>query len=71
MILEDGFSMPIPTPGSPVVRDGENTLVMIDWGMVGRLSEARRQQVIKLLLGLVERNATSTTNVIEWLATLQ
>lgn len=66
MILEDGFFHADPHAGNLFVMP-ENTFVMIDWGMVGRLSEARRQQVIKLLLGLVERNATSTTNVLlEW-----
>lgn len=66
MILEDGFFHADPHAGNLFVMPG-NSFVMIDWGMVGRLSEARRQQVIKLFLGLVERDSASTTRVlIEW-----
>jgi ubiquinone biosynthesis protein len=66
MILEDGFFHADPHAGNLFVMPGNN-FVMIDWGMIGRLSEARRQQVIKLFLGLVERNASRTTSVlIEW-----
>jgi ubiquinone biosynthesis protein len=51
MILIDGFFHADPHPGNVFYLPG-NRIVIIDFGMVGRLSPQRRKQVIDLLAGL-------------------
>jgi len=51
MILLDGFFHADPHPGN-VFYLPDHRLVIIDFGMVGRLSPQRRRQVIDLLAGL-------------------
>src|SRR3990170_1292945 len=51
MILIDGFFHADPHPGNIFYLPG-NRMVIIDFGMVGRLSPQRRAQVIDLLGGL-------------------
>ena len=66
MMLEDGFFHADPHPGNVfVLRDGR--IALIDFGMVGRLSQARRLEVVSLLFGLVERNAGRVTDILlDW-----
>lgn len=66
MILEDGLYHADPHPGNVFYLPG-NRIAFIDFGMVGRLSEERRDQLIRLLLGLVKNEAQSVVNVmLEW-----
>src|SRR5687767_12446165 len=51
MILIDGFFHADPHPGNVFYLPGER-IVIIDFGMVGRLSPQRRRQVVDLLAGL-------------------
>jgi ubiquinone biosynthesis protein len=51
MILIDGFFHADPHPGNVFYLPG-NRIVIIDFGMVGRLSPQRRGQVVDLLAGL-------------------
>ena len=51
MILIDGFFHADPHPGNVFYLPG-NRIVIIDFGMVGRLSPQRRRQVVDLLAGL-------------------
>lgn len=66
MLLEDGFFHADPHPGNVfVLRDGR--IAVIDFGMVGHLSEARRIEVVNLLFGLVERDAERVTEILlDW-----
>ena len=66
MLLRDGFFHADPHPGNVfVLRDGR--IAVIDFGMVGRLSPARRAEVVGLLSGLVERDAGRVVDVLlEW-----
>lgn len=66
MLLEDGFFHADPHPGNLfVLRDGR--IAVIDFGMVGRLSQGRRAEVVSLLFGLVERDADRVTEVLlDW-----
>jgi ubiquinone biosynthesis protein len=50
MILEDGFFHADPHPGNVFYLPG-NRLAFIDFGMVGRLSDTRRDQLLSLMLG--------------------
>ena len=54
MILVDGFFHADPHPGNVLYLPG-NRIALIDFGMVGRLSPVRRNQVVELLAGLARR----------------
>ncbi|MDO8938071.1 MAG: AarF/UbiB family protein [Methylicorpusculum sp.] len=63
MILEDGFFHADPHPGNCFFLE-QNRIAFIDFGMVGRLSEERRNQVINLLHGLVERDSDLVVKIL-------
>jgi len=66
MILEDGFFQADPHPGNVIYLPG-NRIAMIDFGMVGRLSQARRDQIIDLLLGITRRESGPMVEVLlDW-----
>jgi len=66
MILEDGFFHADPHPGNVFYLAG-NRIAFIDFGMVGRLTEQRRAQLISLLLGLVKGQPQRVADVmLEW-----
>ncbi|WP_140719872.1 2-polyprenylphenol 6-hydroxylase [[Pseudomonas] boreopolis] len=68
MVLEDGCFHADPHPGNIFyMRDGR--IAIIDFGMVGRISEQRRQQVAQLLYGMVDHDAEIVVDVLlEWAA---
>jgi ubiquinone biosynthesis protein len=55
MILVDGFFHADPHPGNVLYLPG-NRVGMLDFGMVGRLSDHRRQQIVDLLAALSGRD---------------
>jgi ubiquinone biosynthesis protein len=66
MILIDGFFHADPHPGN-VFFLPENRVVIIDFGMVGRLSPQRRKQVIDLLAGLAHMEEEPMIDVLlDW-----
>jgi ubiquinone biosynthesis protein len=66
MILIDGFFHADPHPGN-VFYLPENRIAFLDFGMVGRLSQVRREQVIDLLYAMVNKDAESTVEVLlDW-----
>jgi len=66
MLFIDGFFHADPHPGNVFWLPGDR-LALIDFGMVGRLSEARRQQMVDLLDGLVRRDAGAVAEVLlDW-----
>ncbi|MFO7188458.1 MAG: AarF/UbiB family protein [Pseudomonadota bacterium] len=66
MILEDGFFHADPHPGNVFYLPGHR-IAFIDFGMVGRVNERRREELVRLLLGLVNRQADQVTDVLlEW-----
>jgi ubiquinone biosynthesis protein len=66
MILIDGFFQADPHPGNVFLLPG-NRLVMIDFGMVGRLSPVRRNQVIDLFAGLAQMNEEAMLDtLLDW-----
>ncbi len=66
MILEHGFFHADPHPGNiKYLVDGR--IALLDFGMVGRLSEDRRQEVAELLHGLVMRDPDQVSRVLrDW-----
>jgi ubiquinone biosynthesis protein len=66
MILIDGFFHADPHPGNVFYLPG-NRMVIIDFGMVGRLSPQRRAQVIDLLGGLARMSEEPMIDVLlDW-----
>ena len=66
MIVQDGLFHADPHPGNVFYLAG-NRLAFIDFGMVGRLSKRRREELLQLLLGLVERQAQAVADVLlDW-----
>jgi ubiquinone biosynthesis protein len=66
MILVDGFFQADPHPGNVMFLPG-NRLALIDFGMVGRLSPARRSQIVDLLAGFVRHDEETMLDVfLDW-----
>ena len=66
MILVDGFFHADPHPGNVFYLPG-NRIVMIDFGMVGRLSPVRRNQVVDLLAGIAQMDQEPMLDVLlDW-----
>jgi ubiquinone biosynthesis protein len=66
MVLEDGFFHADPHPGNVFYLPG-NRVAFIDFGMAGHLSERRRDELVRLLAGLVGREADAVVDVLlDW-----
>ncbi len=66
MVLEDGFFHADPHPGNVFYLPG-NRVAFIDFGMTGHLSERRRDELVRLLDGLVGRDADAVVDVLlDW-----
>ncbi len=66
MIVQDGFFHADPHPGNVFYLPG-NRIAFIDFGMIGRLGEHRREQLIELLLGLVQQQPARVADVLsDW-----
>ena len=63
MVLDDGFFHADPHPGNLFFLP-ENRIAFIDFGMVGRLTEDRRSQVIQLLQGVISRNTSQVIRIL-------
>lgn len=59
-ILEDGFFHADPHPGNLLIGD-EMQLCFIDWGMVGRLTDEDRFELIDLLGAVVDKDSRKLT----------
>jgi ubiquinone biosynthesis protein len=70
MIMEDGFFHADPHPGN-VFYLPDNKLAFIDFGMMGRLTEERREQVVRLLYGMVNNDPIKVAEILEdWSETI-
>jgi ubiquinone biosynthesis protein len=67
MILVDGFFHANPHPGNVMYLPG-NRIALIDFGMVGRLSPMRRNQVVDLLAGLARHDEDAMNGGVSRLA---
>ncbi len=66
MILEDGFFHADPHPGNVIYLPGDR-IAMIDFGMAGRLSPERRQQIVDLLSGIARHDNEPMLEVLlDW-----
>lgn len=65
-IFEDGFFHADPHPGNIILLPG-NRICLIDFGMVGKVSVARREQLVRLIKAIVMQDANLGASVlIEW-----
>jgi ubiquinone biosynthesis protein len=62
-ILEDGFFHADPHPGNMLIMN-EKRLCLLDWGMVGRLSETDRYELIDLMKSVVEKDSRALLNAL-------
>src|SRR5215470_17331717 len=66
MIIVDGLFHADPHPGNFFILPGER-IAFIDFGMIGRVSELRRQQITKLLEALLQNDANALCEILlEW-----
>ncbi len=66
MVLVEGFFHADPHLGNFIVLPG-NRLAMVDFGMVGRLSDSRREEIIDLLYGLLKKDSARVLEVLlDW-----
>ena len=66
MVLEDGFFHADPHPGN-IFYLPEGRIAVIDFGMVGRVTEQRRFQIVRLLHGLVVHDSAAVAEVLaDW-----
>jgi ubiquinone biosynthesis protein len=63
MIFTHGFYHADPHPGNILLMPG-NVIGLLDFGMVGRIDDALREEVEDLLLAIAERDAARLTQVI-------
>lgn len=67
MILVDGYFHADPHPGNVFYLAG-NRIAMIDFGMAGRLTDVRRNQIVDLLAALSQRDAEAMSRVLfDWI----
>lgn len=65
-IFEDGFFHADPHPGNIILLPG-NHICLIDFGMVGKLSTHRREQLIQLIKAIVTQEVSLAVNVLaDW-----
>lgn len=62
-ILEDGFFHADPHPGNIVISN-KKQLCLIDWGIVGRLSERDRYELIDLMKSVVDNDSRGMLNAL-------
>jgi len=62
-ILEDGFFNADPHPGNLLVTEDMH-LCILDWGMVGHLTERDRYELIDLLKSVVDKDSDALVHVL-------
>lgn len=68
MMLEDGLFHADPHPGNFLILPGSR-IAMLDFGMVGKLTATRRDQLIRMLRGVALQEPDTVTQVlVEWSA---
>ena len=63
MVFEDGFFHADPHPGNFFV-EADGRLGIIDFGMVGHISDSTRDQLVRMLLAIVEQDAARLTTAL-------
>ena len=70
MLLRHSIFHADPHPGNISVTSS-GTIILYDFGMVGRLDDETRRKLVRLYLGLVDKDPVRTTDVLIELGTLE
>jgi predicted unusual protein kinase regulating ubiquinone biosynthesis (AarF/ABC1/UbiB family) len=70
MLLRHSIFHADPHPGNISVDDN-GTIILYDYGMVGRLDNETRVRLVRLYLGLIEKDPSRTVDVLIELGTLE
>lgn len=70
MLLRHSIFHADPHPGNISITN-EGTIILYDFGMVGRLDNETRRRLVRLYLGLVDKDPVRTTDVLLELGTLE
>lgn len=70
MLLRHSIFHADPHPGNIAITN-EGTIILYDFGMVGRLDDETRRRLVRLYLGLVDKDPVRTTDVLLELGTLE
>ena len=71
MLLRHNIFHADPHPGNISVAPDTGAIILYDFGMVGRIDNETRVMLIRLYLGLVEKDAVRTVNALMDLKTLE
>lgn len=63
MVFEDGFFHADPHPGNFFV-EADGRLGIIDFGMVGHISDSTRDQLVRMLVAVVDQDAAGLTTAL-------
>jgi ubiquinone biosynthesis protein len=63
-VLADGFFHADPHPGNLLISDDSQTLSLLDWGMIGRLTRQDRHELLNLMEAITERDARMLTDTL-------
>jgi len=69
MLLRHSIFHADPHPGNISVKD-DGTLILYDFGMIGRLNNETRLRLVRLYLALVEKDPSRTVNAMDELGML-
>jgi len=70
MLLRHSIFHADPHPGNISITSN-GTIILYDFGMVGRLDDETRRRLVRLYLGLVDKDPVRTTDVLLELGTLE
>ena len=70
MLLRHSIFHADPHPGNISITN-EGTIILYDFGMIGRLDDETRRRLVRLYLGLVDKDPVRTTDVLLELGTLE
>ena len=70
MLLRHSIFHADPHPGNISVDD-DGTIILYDYGMVGRLDNETRVRLVRLYLGMIEKDPSRTVDVLIELGTLE
>jgi predicted unusual protein kinase regulating ubiquinone biosynthesis (AarF/ABC1/UbiB family) len=70
MLLRHNIFHADPHPGNISVADN-GSIILYDFGMVGRLDNKTRLRLIRLYLGMIDKNPPRTVNILMELGTLE
>jgi predicted unusual protein kinase regulating ubiquinone biosynthesis (AarF/ABC1/UbiB family) len=70
MLLRHSIFHADPHPGNIAITSN-GTIILYDFGMVGRLDDETRRKLVRLYLGLVDKDPVRTTDVLIELGTLE